>query len=421
MEAFAYKNNRLHCDGVDVRTVADEVGTPAYVYSARAFVEGYRELDAAFGGVPHLICYSAKANGNLAVLRLLVEAGAGIDIVSGGELYAARRAGGDPARIVFAGVGKTTAEIEAALEAGILFFTVESAAELERIAAVAERLGAIGRFALRINPDVEADTHEYVVTGAARNKFGVDLDRAAELYERSLDMPGVKAVGVHMHIGSQLMTPQPYVEAIGKIKPLVEEMQRRGVALTYFDIGGGYGIRYDGETPDTAEQFAEAIIPAVQPLDMTLVLEPGRFVAGNAGILLTRVEYVKRTPDKTFVIVDAAMNDLLRPALYGAFHRIVPVDRAGAETEHVTVVGPVCESGDFNAENIELPKVAEGDLLAMMGAGAYAASMGSTYNARRLPPEILVESGRYRVVRTRQTYDELFGAHVLEASEETGR
>jgi diaminopimelate decarboxylase len=226
-------------------------------------------------------------------------------------------------------------------------------------------------------------------------------------------MPAIEPVGVHMHIGSQLMTADPYVKAIARIVPLVEDMERRGAKLTYFDVGGGYGIRYDKETPDTADQFAAAIIPAVQPLDMTLVLELGRYIAGNAGILLTRVEYVKQTPGKTFAIVDAGMNDLIRPALYGAFHRIVPVSGAGAETEPVTVVGPVCESGDFNAEHIALPKVAEGDLLAIMSAGAYAATMASTYNARPLPPEVLVEGDEYRVVRTRQTYDELFAGHVL--------
>jgi diaminopimelate decarboxylase len=413
VEAFTYKNGRLHCEGVDLHTVADGIGTPAYVYSAAAFVERFSELDRAFAAVPHLVCYSAKANGNLAVLRLLVEAGAGVDIVSGGELHAARRAGADPARIVFAGVGKSTPEIQAALEAGILFFTVESGPELERISAVADRLGAVGRFAIRVNPDVEADTHKYVVTGTARNKFGVDLDRAAELYRRSLDMPGVEPVGVHMHVGSQLMTPDPYVKAIARIAPLVEDVERRGTKLTYFDIGGGYGIRYDAQTPDAAEQFAAAIIPAVEPLDMTIVLEPGRYIAGNAGILLTRVEYMKRTPGKTFAIVDAGMNDLIRPALYGAFHRIVPVDGAATETEPITVVGPVCESADFNAEQIPLPKVAEGDLLAIMSAGAYAATMASTYNARPLPPEVLVEGNDYHVVRTRQTYEALFASQVL--------
>ena len=406
----------MHCEGVDVAALADDVGTPAYVYSRTAFIERLGELEKAFSSVPHLICYSAKANGNLAVLQVLVEAGAGIDIVSGGELYASLRAGADPAKIVFAGVGKSLWEIEQALKAGILFFTVECEPELERIAGVAERLGTVGRFAVRVNPDVETETHDYIVTGTSRNKFGVDVDRARELYERSRTMTSVEAVGVQMHIGSQLMTPEPYVEAIARLVPLVEDLKRFGIELAYFDIGGGFGIRYNEETPDTPEQFAVAIVPALKPLGLTVVLEPGRFIAGNSGVLLTRVEYVKRTPDKTFVIVDAAMNDLVRPALYGAVHRVVAVRDRGGKAERVDVVGPVCESADFFAQGIELPVMHEGDLLAVMSAGAYGATMGSTYNARPLPPEVLVSGDEYRVVRTRQTYEELFGTQVPTSS-----
>lgn len=403
----------MYCEGVDLAAVAADVGTPAYVYSRTAFVERFKELDRAFSSVPRLICYSAKANGNVAVLRALVEAGAGIDIVSGGELYGGLRAGVDPRKVIFAGVGKTSREIEQALDAGILFFTVESAPELERIAAVAERRGTVGRFAVRVNPDVGVDTHEYITTGRSGNKFGVALDGARELYERSLSMAGVEAVGVQMHIGSQLMTPGPYVEAIARMLPLVEDLAGLGIQLKYFDIGGGYGIRYDDETPATAAEFAAAILPLVEPLGLTLVLEPGRFIAGNSGVLLARVEYVKRRPAKTFVVVDAAMNDLIRPALYGAVHRIVPVEERGGKTERVDVVGPVCESGDFLARGVALPELAEGDLLAVMSAGAYAATMGSTYNARPLPSEVLVSGGNYRVVRTRQTYEQLFETQVV--------
>ncbi len=413
MEAFAYKKERLHCEGVDLAAVAADVGTPAYVYSRTAFVERFKELDAAFSSVPHLVCYSAKANGNVAVLQALVEAGAGIDIVSGGELYGALRAGADLRKIIFAGVGKTAGEIEQALDAGILFFTVELAPELERISAVAERRGTVGRFAVRVNPDVGVDTHNYIVTGTSRNKFGVELGGARELYRRSLSMAGVEPVGVQMHIGSQLMTPEPYVEAITKILPLVEDLKGLGITLKYFDIGGGFGIRYDDEAPATPAEFAAAILPLVEPLGLTVVLEPGRFVAGNSGVLLAHVEYVKRTPTKTFVIVDAAMTDLIRPALYGAVHRIVPVEERGGKTEHVDVVGPVCESADFLGQGVALPEVHEGDLLAVMSAGAYAATMGSTYNARPLPPEVLVSGGDYRVVRTRQTYEQLFETQVV--------
>jgi diaminopimelate decarboxylase len=392
----------LYCEGVDLAAVAADVGTPAYVYSRTAFVERFKELDRAFSSVP--------------VLRALVEAGAGIDIVSGGELYGALRAGVDPRKVIFAGVGKTSREIEQALDAAILFFTVESAPELERIAAVAERRGTVGRFAVRVNPDVGVDTHDYITTGTSRDKFGVALDGAREVYQRSLSMTGVEAVGVQMHIGSQLMTPEPYVEAIARMLPLVEDLKRLGIQLKYFDIGGGYGIRYDDETPATAAEFAGAILPLVEPLGLTLVLEPGRFVAGNSGVLLARVEYVKRTPAKTFVVVDAAMNDLIRPALYGAVHRIVPVEERGGKTGRVDVVGPVCESGDFFARGVELPELAEGDLLAVMGSGAYAATMGSTYNARPLPPEVLVSGGNYRVVRTRQTYEQLFETQVVSSA-----
>lgn len=413
MERFAHENGVMHCESVSLGEIAEEVGTPAYVYSRGAFVDRYRELDEAYGAVPHLICYSAKANGNLAVLRTLVEAGAGIDIVSGGELYAALRAGADPKKIVFAGVGKTAAEIEAALEAGILLFTVESGPELERIGAIAKRLGIVAPFGLRINPDVDAGTHEYITTGTHLDKFGVDPARALELYEYARPVEHLNAVGVHMHIGSQIMTPQPYVEAIGRIAPLVDEVRRAGDVLTHFDIGGGYGIRYVDETPHGAQEFAQAIVPAIKALDMTLVLEPGRFIAGNAGVLLTRVEYVKRAPGKTFVIVDAAMNDLIRPALYGAMHRVVPVEDSGRDGETVDVVGPVCESGDFFVKDVEVPGLEEGDLLAVMSAGAFVATMGSTYNARRLPPEVLVDGERFSVVRRRQSYEQLYENNVL--------
>jgi diaminopimelate decarboxylase len=397
VEAFTHRNGRLHCEGVDLAAVAAEVGTPVYVYSRAALVGRFRELDRAFAAVPHLICYSAKANGNLAVLRTLVGAGA------------------DPAKIVFAGVGKSLDEIGKALEAGILFFTVESAPELERIAATAEQRGTAARFVVRVNPDVATETHEYVVTGTHRNKFGLDLDAARALFERSLAMRGVEGVGVQMHIGSQLMGPDPYVEAIGRIIPLVEDLRRLGITVKYFDVGGGYGIRYTDEAPAVADEFAAAILPLLEPLGVTVVLEPGRYIVGNAGVLLTRVEYVKRTPAKTFVIVDAAMNDLIRPALYGAVHRLVPVENSARGTQGVDVVGPVCESGDFLARDVALPEVGGGDLLAVMSAGAYGATMGSTYNARRLPAEVLVSGEEYSVVRARQTYEQLFETQVLPA------
>jgi diaminopimelate decarboxylase len=413
VEPLVRCKGRLHCEGISLVEIAERVGTPAYVYSRAAFIERYRELDEAFRAVPHLICYSAKANGNLAVLQALVEAGAGVDIVSGGELYGALRVGADPRKIVFAGVGKSAAEIEQALEAGILFFTVESGPELERIGAIAKRRRTVARFALRINPDVAANTHDYITTGTYRNKFGVDAARALDLYERARSMDQLEAVGVQMHIGSQIMTPEPYIEAIGRVRPLVEELKRRGHELTYFDIGGGYGINYDDEAPQPVEQFAAAILPAVEPLGMTLVMEPGRFIAGNSGVLLTRVEYVKRAPGKTFVIVDAAMNDLIRPALYDAFHRIEPVENHERQAEVVDIVGPVCESGDFFALGAKLPTVQEGELLVVMSAGAYGATMGSTYNARRLPPEVLVDGDRFTVVRRRQTYKGLYEDHVL--------
>ena len=409
MDPFAYRHSELSCERLSLRALAAETGTPAYVYSKAALLEGYRAYDRAFAEVPHVVCYSVKANSNLAVLGVLGKAGAGADIVSGGELFRALRAGIPADRIIFSGVGKTPDEMRAALEAGILLFNVESLSELRALDAVARELGVKAPVALRVNPDVNPQTHAYIATGLRTSKFGIPYDQALEAYEEAAGLKGVEVVGADMHIGSQLTKAAPFADAVARIASLVKTLRERAIEIRLVDVGGGLGIRYRAETPPTHQEYATVLLPALRELGVTVLLEPGRSIVGNAGLLLTRVLYRKDTGQKQFVIIDAAMNDLIRPPLYDAYHEIRPVNEAGlgGPVETVDVVGPVCESGDFVAKDRELAQAQEGDLLAIMSAGAYGFAMSSNYNTRPRAVEVLVDGDSYTIVRRRETYEDL--------------
>ena len=407
MHDFAYREGTLCCEGVRLERIAGRVGTPVYVYSRATLTGHYRRLDRAFRSVPHMICYSVKSNSNIAVCAVLAREGAGFDVVSGGELRRALKAGADPGTVVFAGVGKTEEEIAYALRKGILFFTVESLGELEVIASTARRTGRKARISVRVTPDVDARTHRYVTTGKRGNKFGLDPGPALEAYAMAARTGWIEPFGIQMHIGSQITETGPYVKAVRRLRPLIRRITKAGVELRCLDMGGGMGIVYRDETPATAKRFAAAVLPEIRDLGMFLVIEPGRFIAGNAGVLLTRVLYVKEGAGKTFVIVDAGMNDLIRPSLYGSYHEIVPVKKGGGRRIRADIVGPVCESGDFFALDREIRRPVPGDLLAVMSAGAYGFSMSSNYNSRRRPAEVLVSGRRFEVVRERETYGDL--------------
>ncbi len=407
MDFFAYRNGHLHAEDVAVGELAERYGTPLYVYSRAHLQAQFRALKAAMAPVRPLICYAVKSNTNAAVIATLAAEGAGADVVSGGELRRARRAGVPADRIVFAGVGKTESEIELALREGILYFTVESEPELERISACARKLGVTGRIAIRVNPDVDPKTHKYTSTGKKENKFGVDLARARAAYELAARLPNLEITSLHMHLGSPIMTCDPYAEALAKVAPLCEELKTRFPTFRHIDIGGGLGIPYRPQDHDfDLKAFASAVLPPLQKLGLTVSMEPGRYLTGNAGILVTRVEYVKDSPFKKFIVIDAAMNDLIRPALYEAYHAIQAV-RETKETVHGDVVGPVCESGDFLAQNRELPAARAGDLLAVMSAGSYGFAMSSTYNSRPRAAEVMVSGTRHELVRERETFEDL--------------
>jgi diaminopimelate decarboxylase len=428
---FHYRNGHLYCEDVDLARVADEFGTPLYVYSAGTILDHYTRLDAAFASLDHLICYAVKANSNRAILKLLADAGAGFDIVSGGELYRVIAAGGDPARCTFAGVGKSREEIEYALEQRVYSFNVESEAELDYIDRIAEAKKIRAPIALRANPDVDPRTHDYVSTGSRENKFGIGLGWLPAVYERAAKIRNVEIVGVQMHIGSQITQAEPFASAIEKVAPIVRELKSK-YDIRFFSIGGGMGIIYrralergsgkwwhehEGEpSAFSVRDYANAIMPLLRELGIRVLLEPGRFLVGNAGVLLTRVRYIKQTAEKKFAIVDAGMNDLIRPALYHSYHEIVPVKQPRANNstskskdriEKIDIVGPVCESGDFFALDREMPEVHEGDLLAIMSAGAYGFVMASNYNSRPLPAEALVHGDKFSLIRKRQTWADL--------------
>jgi diaminopimelate decarboxylase len=413
MHHFNYQNNELYCEQIRIRDIAEQVGTPFYLYSRQTLVDHYRKLDTAFAAIDHLICYSIKANFNLALCKLLREQGCGADIVSGGELYRALQAGFDPQKIVYAGVGKTAAEIEYALNSNILMFNVESMPEAELINQIAGRLRKKAKLAIRVNPDVDAHTHDYITTGKKENKFGIDYHDAPEFYKIVKRMPNVEVVGMHIHIGSQIETPQPYIDSIKRVIELLNKLRDSGIHISIFNIGGGMGIVYHNEVPLPATELAKAILPLVKNLRCQLILEPGRYLVGNAGILIAKVLYLKKTHEKTFIILDAAMTDLIRPSLYDAYHEIQPVQKNNsAQVIEADIVGPVCESGDFFAHDRKIHEVQSGELIAIMSAGAYGFSMASNYNCRPRPAEVLVEDTTYRIVRKREPYEDLMKNEV---------
>jgi diaminopimelate decarboxylase len=447
MHFFHYRQGRLYCEDVDLARMADKFGTPVYVYSAGTILDHYTRLDAALAPLDHLICYAVKANSNRAILKLLAGAGAGFDIVSGGELHRVLAAGGEPAKCTFAGVGKSREEIEYALDQRVYSFNVESEAELEYIDRIAGTKNLRAPVAMRVNPDIDPRTHEYISTGSRENKFGIALDRIPAVYERAAQMRNIDIVGVQMHIGSQITEAAPFADAITKVAPIVRDLKSR-YPIKFFSIGGGIGIIYQralesgagkwwhdhgGETSAfSVRDYADAIAPPLRELGIRILVEPGRFLVGNAGVLLTRMLYRKESAGKKFVIVDAGMNDLIRPALYHSYHEIVPVEqriwpspqsspsgRGGRDapgegkTEKMDIVGPVCESGDFFALDREMPEVREGDLLAIMSAGAYGFVMASNYNSRPLPAEALVWGDRFALIRKRQTWKDLVRDEVV--------
>jgi diaminopimelate decarboxylase len=426
MDHFRYEHGVLHCESVDVTSLADEFGTPLYVYSAQTLRDHYDRVESAFSPLNATICFSVKSCQNLSLLRLLRDCGSAFDIVSGGELKRAAEAGADPARIVFAGVGKNDEEIQAALDAGIGWFNVESEAELENLAAVAAGSGKTARVALRVNPDVDPKTHVYTTTGKRETKFGVDLERARKVFQTFRGRSGLDLAGIHLHIGSPVNTVEPYVKAITLARELIERLRRDGHDIRAINIGGGFGAHYDGSEAPPASAYAERIVPLIAGGDLEVLIEPGRSIAANAGVLITRTLYTKHSGDRRFVIVDAAITDLLRPALYGSFHFAWPVTPLGGmtpsrrsadvhlkDTVLADVVGPVCESGDFLAKDRWLPPVLRGDLICLFSCGAYGFVMSSQYNARPRAAEVLVEGRKVRLIRRRETYDDLVAPERL--------
>ena len=421
MNYFEYRNGEMFAEGVPLKRLAREVGTPAYVYSLATLKRHFKVFDEAFAKTRHIVCFSVKANSNLALLRAFAKQGSGFDIVSGGELFRALKVGADPKKIVFSGVGKKKEEIEYALNTGILMFNVESEHELMALNEIAAGIGKRAPISLRVNPDVDPQTHPYISTGMKKAKFGVDIKKSLETYKRAVLLKNVEVVGVDCHIGSQLTSITPFVDALAKVREYLDrvlagEMKREGAQIRYLDLGGGLGINYHDETPPLPEEYAKAIIQGLEGLDITLILEPGRVIVGNAGILHTEVQYIKETETKKFVIVDGGMNDLIRPALYGSYQAIQPVVETNAQKIVADVVGPICESGDFFAKDREIPQPERGDLLAVMSAGAYGFTMASNYNSHPKPPEVLVDGDKYYVVRRRENFDDLINGETIPPS-----
>ena len=420
MDHFRRLDGQLYCEDVPLADIAASVGTPVYVYSSATLTRHYKVFDDAWAESEHLVCFAVKACSNIAILARLAELGAGFDIVSIGELHRVLAAGGDPKQVVFSGVGKRADEIAAALKAGILSFNVESDAELELINEVALRVGKTAPVSLRINPDVDPETHPYVATGLQTSKFGIPRSRALATYKRADELPGLEIVGLDCHIGSQLANTAPMLEALRRLLALVDELEAEGITIRHLDLGGGLGISYDEESPPSPAEYATTLLTEIkqweaqrQRAPLHIILEPGRVIAGNAGILLMSVLLTKESDSKHFVVVDAAMNDAIRPALYGAYHRIETVAPPRAESRVVDVVGPVCETGDFLAKERSLPAIQSGELLAMRGAGAYGFSMASNYNSRPRPPEVLVDGGSVHVIRMRETLDDLVRGETI--------
>ncbi len=429
MHSFHYRNGKLFCEGVSVQALAEKHGTPLYIYSQQTLADHYQKLDAAMAPMEHLICFAVKSNGNLSVLRTLAKLGGGFDIVSEGELRRVLAAGGDPRKCVFAGAGKTAEEIAFALKHNVYSFNVESLPELERINRVAARLGKIAPVAVRVNPNIEAHTHAKITTGTYENKFGIAFEQIDAVYARASKLKNLRLRGLQMHIGSQLTTVSPFEKAVRKVLPLVQRLAAK-YKLEFFSIGGGLGIVYQPALASgsaswwksaaagkilTPQKYAARLLPLLRPLGLKILMEPGRFISGNAGIMVTRVEYLKRTGKKNFVIVDAAMNDLIRPAMYDSYHEIVPVAQRNGKLISSDVVGPVCESADYFCKDRPLPKVGEGDYLALLSAGAYGFVMASNYNARALAAEVLVHGKQAAVIRRRQDIGEIWAAEKIPA------
>lgn len=420
MDLFQYKNGRLYAENVAVQDIAEQVGTPVYIYSKATMLDHLKKIQSAYAELDTMICYSVKACGNMNILRLLAEAGSGFDIVSGGELYRATQAGGDVSKIVYAGVGKTDQEIVEALEAGIAYFNIESEAELENLIALAKKTGTTAKAALRVNPDIEYDTHKHITTGVKETKFGVDIERAQRVFAQYGDNGAVQLCAIHVHLGSGGKSTEPYVSGVKKILPLIDRLRAKGHRIEALDMGGGYGADYETDTVPSAADYASGIVPLLRDKGLKLILEPGKSIAANAGIMLSRTLYKKQGGQKQFVIVDAGMNDLIRPCLYEAFHFIWPAavkaafvpqkrtkDFSVDGLETVDVVGPICEGTDYFAKDRPLPPVARGDLIAVFTVGAYGYTMASTYNARPLAAEVLVDGDNFSVIRRRQTYEDL--------------
>jgi len=412
MSAFHYLSNQLCCGEVPLETVAERFGTPTYVYSRAAILENYNRLASGLSQIPNLICYSVKANSSLRILRLLHEAGAGFDIVSGGELARVLRAGADPARVVFSGVGKTAEEIDAGLAAGLMMFNVESAGELELLESRARALGKPAPIAVRVNPDVVAETHPYISTGQIVHKFGVPKDEAVELYRRAARSEWLRVRGVACHIGSQILEVGPFLKALDEILNVAQAIRGERTAIEFLDIGGGYGIRYADEQPLAMDRLFNGLVTRLSESSYRLIVEPGRAIVGDAGVLLARVLYVKRNQQKNFIVVDAGMNDLMRPTLYGSYHEIVPVVRGSAETLTADVVGPLCETGDFLAQDRAMHDVQPGDLLAILTVGAYGYVLASNYNTRPRPAEVMISDGRAELIRPRERLDDLMAGEL---------
>jgi diaminopimelate decarboxylase len=407
MHHFHYEGDELFCENVPLRKIARDVATPCYVYSGATLKHHFTVFDHAFGEMPHRTCYSVKANANLSILGLFAALGGGADIVSGGELFKARQAGIRAEWIVYSGVGKTRAEIDYALREDILMFNIESTQELEAINQRAGAMNTRARIALRVNPDVDPKTHPYISTGMKKNKFGIDIEQALKSYERARDLEHIDVVGIDCHIGSQLTEIPPFIEALERLKLLIARLKEIGIIIKYVDIGGGLGISYHQEAPPHPREYAQAIVRGLKGLSCNLILEPGRVIVGNAGVLLTEVLYTKKTPSKEFVIIDAGMNDLVRPSYYGSYHDIQPVLRCRQESRVVDVVGPICESSDFIARDRDMQVMEPGELLAVLSAGAYGFSMASNYNSRTRAAEVLVNDDQFHIIRKRESWEDL--------------
>jgi len=413
MHHFNYKGKDLYCEEVPVAEIADAVGTPFYLYSHATLKQHFRAFADAFEDIRHLICFSMKSNSNLAVLKLFAQEGGGVDIVSGGELFRALHAGVDPQRIVYSGVGKRVEDLEYALQSDILMFNVESSQEIRVLNRVAERMKKKATIAIRINPDIDPETHPYVSTGLKENKFGIDIKRSFEEYTLAASLPYLRVAGVSCHIGSQLTKLSPFLDTLKKLKEHIKKLEGAGIGIEFLDLGGGLGITYDREDPPHPKEYATALKKELDMLDLTLILEPGRVIVGNAGILVAKVLYTKSTLEKRFVIVDAAMNDLMRPSLYGSFHGIQPVRVRERERVKADIVGPICESGDFIAKDREMESFEPGELMAVMSAGAYGFSMSSNYNSRPRAAEVLVKGKQYYTIRARETYEDMIRGETI--------